>query len=831
MANNWYVDLINGDDLNDGLGWGTAVKTLTNLNTLGVGADDVIKIAKNATQQSTGFTCNSSIDNVYVTLEQTVDLLFLMRQCDESKGFSANGATFKLSNNASPIDNINGANIFWGTVPSTNTKYFYYQFDSALNLQNYQKIQFNIHLNESALDSWTDDSLKFVLCSDSSGDFIVEDLLTRLYGKSSNSFSVVLDNLSALPLSVLSFAIYTTNSTTLNAQSAITISSVQAVSNSINTIQYGDYLKINDINSYFKVKFIDNVDTNSPIVYFSTDVKRNFTSSTIDLIRPTEKIIKFSDFPLTENDYLPSTQLTIGGSSVLLRTTFSFGWNTSTDTRDGFVCLESNYSCGLLNIDNSINHFDIENLLISDTTSHLLEGSSLSNLDIFITNCILINTEFGNKDNSNINKLFIENSFFSDFGGFNVDGIVDWDIYNSFFFNLNQPFDNILASGNISFLDNSKIYNSFISIYTKDFELRLIGINLDYCDVIISPSYGENDIININSCFFTDSSLQIYTNGILETIEFKEEERKIIFEFQPDATLINKSGQNKANAITLNGLQKTFFVLIKNTQISNSNFIFDSALTPSLFVNNCQVIDCNFQQINTQNNDNTLLVCSGNGSVNQFTNCNFLRTQYKHYGIGCISKLYSCSLIDNPPSIKNINAESGHLMILSNCDLNTGFDSAVHYQSPESKLIFHKYNQIQGDHRIYFHKGQAITNNIMLHTPGGKSWEINTTANLIEDEVILEIGLFAVKENLPFSISLFVYVSHANSKLILKAQKQQFSTAQNELRAESSIIGSWEQLNLSFTPDQNGVISFYITMETDNDNKTFFYDDLSVSQS
>jgi len=819
----WYIDLKNGNDSNTGTSWGQARQSLGSVQSLGATGGDVVKIAKNAIEISISQTGNSNQFDDFLTLSSAIDNIDLMRDYDNSKGYAVGGAIIEQNFAASPLKTLAGFSLSFplGIIPQTDTKYAYYQFENAIDLQPYEKIQFWITLNDIALNSWSQGSLNFIISADQTGDTISEDLLINLPAKKSTTFPIVIDNSASLPISALSFAIYTTSSTTLLDGSIISIGAVQAIA-STNGLQYGDFIKIDSIKSYFKIACIDRVDTSAPILYtidltyLYNDINNfpEIQNDSLSLIRP-DQIFDFDDYTTPETP-LARTLINTGGSSNASRLQYVGGYDTVFDITNGYTCIDTLSSAGCLNITGTPNYLTFDNLLIADSSLPILGGDTAIVADIIFNNSILYRAFLGDDlipfKKLGLNNVSITNGY--------IETVIDvtWEFLNSSFYKSVQAPNNhisgIIDLSNSIFIDS--VFNfeliGFLSLENGEFHYST-------CEI---TTFSSNGAVYFNDNAFHTSSLSITCEGEILNIDFFN---TAYFYFDPKYI----SFQSVLNAISYQNIDSSIST-INNAAIQNSTFVYNGENSPVFNITNCTINDSNFEHNNTDSDSYYLKLIANNSSINKWYNCVFKRVQYIHDAYNTKSSFYTCDFNSNPITLKNIKATTGHKIYLVNTGINTGFETPIHYQLPDSGLIFHKYNKTLNDHRHYFHKG-VVTTDTFVHTPGGKSFKmsINDNATIEEDDIIIPLANVAVRGGQPFSMSIYVYSLSATGNLIIKAKQKQYESTQPDLRTVTTTTGSWELLQLNYTPLENGVISFYVTMVT-NGNEIFYYDDFTVSQ-
>ncbi len=172
-ATTFYLDYENGDDVNDGLTWALAWKTITNGATAArIAPGDVIRIAKSPAPTSIG---NGTWTNLSKTVTLAAAQTLNVDMC-EVIWTGANGASVTLDPVAT--DAKEGSycmRVTAPTSPATDTLYAYYA-TGALDLSSYQKLSFWVKNQAAVLvNHW-----KICLCSDVAGAVIVDTFEIKL---------------------------------------------------------------------------------------------------------------------------------------------------------------------------------------------------------------------------------------------------------------------------------------------------------------------------------------------------------------------------------------------------------------------------------------------------------------------------------------------------------------------------------------------------------------------------------------------------------------------------------------------------------------------------
>jgi len=145
-------------------------------------------------------------------------------------------------------------------------------------------------------------------------------------------------------------------------------------------------------------------------------------------------------------------------------------------------------------------------------------------------------------------------------------------------------------------------------------------------------------------------------------------------------------------------------------------------------------------------------------------------------------------------------------------------------------LTVSAYNKVPTDTRMWSPTMTAATSNTVVRTPGGKSWLVSTGTfhTAYEDIDQWVIARVAVRSGYSLTAKCYVY---ANNEMyaMLKANGGQVGTMTAKRVSSTYLLTQWEELSLTFTPDADGVIEFYLTF-SGAANRSMYIDDFSFIQ-
>lgn len=319
----YYIDPINGDDANNGLSWATAWKTITSGATAArIAPGDIIRIAKSPPPVSIGqatWTNLSKVVTLATAQTQNIDL------CEEawtpSANVTASLSTTRKQGNYS-VQLAIGANFTTGKIA--------YRTLSSLDLSSYQKISFWFR-NDSVMVAAN--TFRLVLCSDTDGNTIVDSFPIPEIKSSGRWLPLTLErtgggNLGSNIQSVAIYADADPGVLTIYLDNIIACTTdglnLQSLISKNSNEQGGDeaWYGLQSING--TTLMLDNC-TNT-----NADAGRGYygTSETVETF-------KRETFKVQANTYYKAVHNIQDSGTASAPITFSGGWNTQTNVRDG----------------------------------------------------------------------------------------------------------------------------------------------------------------------------------------------------------------------------------------------------------------------------------------------------------------------------------------------------------------------------------------------------------------------------------------------------------------------------------------------------------------
>jgi len=195
----FYLDPANGNDSNDGSTWALAWKTITSGATAArIGPGDTIKVAKTPDPSSIG---NATWNNLSKTVTLAAALTANVELCDAAWTPSAN---VTASTNTSNFKVGSCSSSFSVAAAFTTGKIAYKALGSAVDYSTYQQLSFWFLASTVVAAN----SLKLCLCSDTTGDTIVDEFVIPVTDSTAYKYSFTINKGSALGASIQSIALY-----------------------------------------------------------------------------------------------------------------------------------------------------------------------------------------------------------------------------------------------------------------------------------------------------------------------------------------------------------------------------------------------------------------------------------------------------------------------------------------------------------------------------------------------------------------------------------------------------------------------------------------------
>jgi hypothetical protein len=547
----FHIDYYNGNDSNDGLSWSTAWKTINaNVNSTNISAGDIIKISKNNPPELLGnasWTNNSNI----VTFDNSTNMH--IDPCEsvwKLGSIGSSGSSSVVSTTSSRYGTyyvkINSRTIPDGT--SVPIKTAFRNLGSTLNLSTYTKISLwidtsPITTNSNNLTSWDNNNISICLCSDTSGDVIVNELFISKFNSTQNVIMynadikfkpLVLDYGSALGDNIQSIAIYqyTTN------KYSFWIDNIVACTT--NGLTHKDLLTKESTERGYSEDLYCIKNINNNII----TIEGYKSSATNIYIGSTENTSTYRRIGVAFEDYcidIPGNIVTVNGSSEEY-IEIKGGYNTITDIQDGETILDCLISNTTTSISKFINTYGI-NILNSTyvkldriSTIRCVSGIKIQNSEyIDVDNILSLSCNYNSLD-MNASKYI------------NVSNI----------YNLNNSYKNLYIY-NCKYININTLYNL---LYNYDKSTHILYSNNVIITNIQKIKYCATGIDLFRSKVVTISNINEITNCSMAGITVDECQNIIISDI--DNISYNYRGMISFYFLT------NYYIIIKNIIFSNN---------------------------------------------------------------------------------------------------------------------------------------------------------------------------------------------------------------------------------------------------------------------
>jgi hypothetical protein len=168
--------------------------------------------------------------------------------------------------------------------------------------------------------------------------------------------------------------------------------------------------------------------------------------------------------------------------------------------------------------------------------------------------------------------------------------------------------------------------------------------------------------------------------------------------------------------------------------------------------------------------------------------------------------------------------------------IGTTLNSATKYllsESGASAIKFQKYQNTANDHRQYYQHGTVLSDATTRHTASGISWRISPTSALYvtsDFPMVLPLAKLAVNASALVTATIWVYRDNTGitAKLVCRGG-QIGGVASDVFTSASGSASTWEQLTVTFTPSEVGVVELEM-QAYGGTTYSVYVDDMSISQ-
>jgi len=237
-----------------------------------------------------------------------------------------------------------------------------------------------------------------------------------------------------------------------------------------------------------------------------------------------------------------------------------------------------------------------------------------------------------------------------------------------------------------------------------------------------------------------------------------------------------------------------------NCDISMNNIINTSRIGPnSLYINTSYNNKINiknllyFNNINITNSDNNIINIKKH-------NLNLTHSGYNN-------KIYASQNAD--PNIKQYNIATNSKLYLQDFESNQSVDFI---QTTNDNSVIYTTRLYREDDKNFItrYDGQVSSQTIIRHTNTGLAWKLYLT-NTVNQYVPLKLSILklAVKANKLVTVSCYLYRDSPLITGALVCERWQLNGIDQDAIAYTSLLNSWEQLQITFTPTQEGVVEVH----------------------
>lgn len=769
MATTWYIDPIGGNDANAGNSFATRCRSFTGISSKSVAAGDSVRVIASPAYTDTGQTATWTDGSKTVTLTTavTADITQATTAWTASASATSATSTSRKIGSASTSITMNAA--------FTTGLVAYLSLGSIKDFSAYQQISFWLMLTSGAMSA--DGDYYIALCSDTAGATVVNTFnIPRVLATGSwNCFTI--DNGAALGSSIQSIALYRTQN---RGSSAMLLNNILAckASSAVDSISLRSL--ISNMNSSTEGWWcIDSISGTTISLMQSNSADLNSiqaqgysgTTGSAELYKREPIVLPsaIADSSISGANFGNFTKAGNPISSIII----SGGWDTtsmSTQTGDTYLSTYNGLGQGIGM--SGCSYTTWSNINLYKFGYNLNISSTCQNVTFTADNIAGGATYNVNcasvLANSNFN---INNTIQSQFGFRSVSPLS----YNSIsIVNCISNFASGFIIAESSALDTTGTMNNNIISLTN---VRRNGANTS----------------NLNSSGFNISNGSSNNNITIGKCEYN---------IGQNLVLGNGSGSlNSNNKIKITSSLSNPIIGGSST---GSNIYISDGLNNSIDISGLTVTGGTYAIVLNGNGNNYI----NGGTINGTT--------------------AAVLLYNNPTLIFNNTTVSG-----------TIYSFQVNSQAFEQgALYFQNYGTSTTDNRIYFNPtnfGSILTDTTIRHTSSGISWKMScaSTGNIGSPissfPITLPISAIACNSGTLVTASVWVYRTSTSLTTSLICPGGQITGVSSDVVASASgAANTWEQLTITFTPTQQGVVKLYV--QTYGAVASVYVDDFSVSQ-
>lgn len=882
----YYLDLIDGDNLNDGLSWLTAKKSPNEFVSLAVAAD-TIKVARTGKYQALPGVWSSTavVSSMYTVLQgdTSIDVKTLFvggnNPATPVTGTAYNSAsystvtvtTYKPAYNPATADgadigSVNTPLITLPPSPSASTKYGTIALAADVDLSAFQVLCLFIH-NGSTTTSSNPASgggkLLISLCSDTAGDVVLEEFsyeqqLQFSAGGGWYKFRVS----GGLPSNVRSIAVYTGVGGTLPFNMGI---HAAFAAKDTSTVMPGDYIYSAPLGLWHPVSIISGGETLTPKIYLN-----NNTTTFQHRVDPVvnETLFCFENnriYDRADMGTLAPASIWEGHEMSSAQASFTdFTWEGGYNTATGLVDSYTGFTSqgAFVNVPTNQAPFNLplrrgytfKNFLLAGCTMGLPNtptgSSSTQGTTHNYENCVLIRSGWPNTiywgEGTSFTSCFLQSPFDYDSVQAQFPSLSFTDctlVYSS----SGDLFANVTFTGCNIFPSTTAVLGATatgttISNTVKPTKLNFVN-TVSYGGLLYIRINGyrsqESDECGVSGNLIVRSNLQIdcrFGGAIVEGItieDYKGAATRASFIYGDTITRIRPDHKPLHPLLVRNcDLNKL------SSSVEYRNFVMENCTltaTGAIILSPSQSAWMKFKSCSlVAETPSTSSWAMNYINDVEFYDCTLERVrlvpqastgQLRMYGGSIIGTLDVRNSNQSPWGAKFHNVT--HLPSMAGYE--HAFNGMGNFLNPRTAwMVFSSVNGDPTDTRLYSPQLYIKTTDEIARTPPGKSWKVVTRAPVSLDAVIWPVGQVAVKAGTLLTVKMYVYCLN-ECYATIRVQPGQVGSNDYMEATNTFLQDQWEEVVFSFTPSANGVIEIEIIF-TSEQSRTMYLDDISFAQ-
>lgn len=193
----------------------------------------------------------------------------------------------------------------------------------------------------------------------------------------------------------------------------------------------------------------------------------------------------------------------------------------------------------------------------------------------------------------------------------------------------------------------------------------------------------------------------------------------------------------------------------------------------------------------------------------------------------------NCDFLNTGGSYIVDTNDTGGQIHLHNCSFDKSVVDLSGQDWRDYQAICHKYNKTEDDHRLYGYYREASSETSVRHTASGMAWKIQPTnvANVnFFQPAELPLATFAFNAGALVTVKCWCRRTNTGITAGIKVIGGWVDGVASDVSAEmTAIADTWEELTITFTPTEKGVLEL-IGYAHGGTTYTAYFDDFSVTQ-